>query len=83
MASLIQAKLSPRVAVDSMTTGRRFAGSEALASGIVDATASEADLVGAATALVAPLAGKDADTLGKIKTTMYAATLAALAAAGQ
>src|SRR5581483_5736570 len=36
MAALIQAKLTPRAAVDSMTTGHRFGGPDALAAGIVD-----------------------------------------------
>lgn len=78
MAALIQAKLTPRAAVDSMTTGHRFGGPDALAAGIVDGVASESDLTAAAIARVAPLAGKCGDTLGKIKSTMYAATVRAL-----
>ncbi|MFJ9390074.1 enoyl-CoA hydratase-related protein [Nocardioides sp. NPDC101246] len=78
MAALIQAKLTPRAATDSMTTGRRFPGPDALAAGIVDGTAPEAELVSQAIALVAPLAGKSAETLGKIKSTMYATAVAAL-----
>ncbi|WP_328531028.1 enoyl-CoA hydratase-related protein [Nocardioides sp. NBC_00368] len=78
MAALIQAKLTPRAATDSMTTGRRFPGPDALAAGIVDGTAPEADLLEQAIARVALLAGKPADTLGKIKSTMYATAVAAL-----
>ncbi|MFD4324701.1 enoyl-CoA hydratase-related protein [Nocardioides sp. NPDC058538] len=78
MAALIQAKLTPRAATDSMTTGRRFAGPDALAAGIVDGTAPEAELIAQAIARVAPLAGKPADTLGQIKSTMYATAVAAL-----
>ena len=78
MAALIQAKLTPRAATDSMTTGRRFPGPDALAAGIVDGTAPEAELVEQTIARVAPLAGKSADTLGKIKSTMYATAVAAL-----
>jgi Delta3-Delta2-enoyl-CoA isomerase len=78
MAALIQAKLTPRAATDSMTTGRRFPGPEALAAGIVDGVAPEAELVRQAIARVAPLAGKPADTLGTIKSTMYATAVAAL-----
>ncbi|MEI7054243.1 enoyl-CoA hydratase-related protein [Nocardioides sp. CCNWLW239] len=78
MAALIQAKLTPRAANDSMTTGRRFPGPEALAASIVDGTAPEAELFERAIALVAPLDGKPADTLGTIKSTMYAAAFAAL-----
>ncbi|MER6972802.1 enoyl-CoA hydratase-related protein [Nocardioides sp. NPDC000445] len=78
MAALIQAKLTPRAAADSMTTGRRFPGPDALAAGIVDGTAPEAELLDQAIARVAPLAGKPADTLVQIKSTMYATAVAAL-----
>lgn len=78
MSALIQAKLTPRAAVDSMTTGQRFGGPDALAAGIVDGVASESDLLAAAVARVAPLTAKCGDTLGKIKSTMYAATVKAL-----
>ncbi|MER7555852.1 enoyl-CoA hydratase-related protein [Nocardioides sp. NPDC126508] len=82
MAALIQAKLTPRAATDSMTTGRRFPGPDALAAGIVDGTAPEAELLEQTIARVAPLAGKSADTLGKIKSTMYATAGAALLGEG-
>jgi enoyl-CoA hydratase/carnithine racemase len=78
MAALIQAKLSPRAANDAMTTGRRYGGEDAAAAGIVDATASEDEVLSAALAMVAPLAGKDPATLGAIKATMYAGVDAAL-----
>ncbi|OBH89337.1 enoyl-CoA hydratase-related protein, partial [Mycobacterium scrofulaceum] len=55
MAALIQAKLTPRAAVASMTTGRRFGGEEAAEVGIVDATAPEAEVTAAATDLLRPL----------------------------
>jgi len=78
MAALIQAKLSPRAANDAMTTGRRYGGVDAEAAGIVDATASEAEVLSSALAIVAPLVGKDPATLGAIKSTMYASTVAVL-----
>lgn len=78
MAALIQAKLTPRAAVDSMTTGRRFGGPDALATGIVDAVAPEPELVARAAGFVAHLAGKNPDTLAAIKATMFAAAAAAL-----
>ncbi|HVK27134.1 MAG TPA: enoyl-CoA hydratase-related protein [Nocardioides sp.] len=83
MAALIQAKLSPRAAVDSMTTGTRFGGPDAAAAGIVDATAAEESLLADAVARVAPLAGKDVATLGAIKSTMFAATLDLLQGPGE
>ncbi|GEP33490.1 enoyl-CoA hydratase [Nocardioides szechwanensis] len=78
MAALIMAKLTPRTAVDSMTTGRRYAGPAALAAGIVDGVASLDALPAAAADLVRDLAGKDRGTLGAIKRTMFADVLEAL-----
>lgn len=78
MAALIQAKLTPRAAVASMTTGRRFGGEEAAEVGIVDATAPEAEVTAAATDLLRPLGGKDPGTLGAIKQTMFRAAARAL-----
>ena len=78
MAALIQAKLLPQTAVTAMTTGHRYGGEEAHAAGIVDGTAPETDLVGAAVDRVKPILGKDQGTLGAIKTTMYAAVTEAL-----
>lgn len=82
MAALIQSKLTARAAIDSMTTGRRFAGWEAAGAEIVDATAPQQRLLDDATALVAPLAGKPTDTLGRIKATMFAPVVAALTDGG-
>lgn len=79
MAALIMAKLTPRTAVDSMTTGRRFTGPEALTVGIVDAVASLEALPEAAADLVRDLAGKDRGTLASIKRTMFAEVLDTLA----
>lgn len=78
MAALIQAKLTSRAAVASMTTGRRFGGIEAAEFGIVDATAAEGAVTAAASDLVRPLAGKDPGTLGAIKQTMFRAAAQAL-----
>lgn len=82
MAALIQARLSPRSAVDAMTTGRRFGGAEAEAAGIVDATVEEESLVADAVARVAHLTGKDVGTLGAIKSTMFASVLELLQGPG-
>jgi Delta3-Delta2-enoyl-CoA isomerase len=78
MAALIQAKLTPQAAVASMTTGRRFGGTDAEAFGIVDATADEGALPGAAIDLLRPLGVKDAGTLGAIKNTMFGRVAKAL-----
>ncbi len=81
MAALIQAKLSPQAAVASMTTGRRFGGSDAAGIGIVDATAGEGAVTAAAVDLLRPLGGKNQGTLGAIKQTMYAHAVDRLTAA--
>ena len=78
MAALIQAKLTPAAAVTAMTTGRRYGGPEALTAGLVDLAVPEAEVLPQAIELMRPLAGKDSDTLGAIKATMYAAAIAAL-----
>lgn len=82
MAALIQSRLSPRSAVDAMTTGARFGGPAAEAAGIVDATASAEGLVTAAVERVAHLRGKDVPTLGAIKSTMFASVLELLQGPG-
>lgn len=78
MSALIMSKVSPRTAVDAMTTGRRFSAGDAVAAGLVDASAGLDDLPQLAASMVEDLAGKDRTTLGKIKTTMFADVVAAL-----
>ncbi|MGM7645629.1 enoyl-CoA hydratase-related protein [Nocardia sp. JW2] len=78
MAALIQAKLGPQAAVTAMTTGHRFGGPDALAAGLVDATATETELVADAATKLTPILGKNPATLAAIKNTMYAAVTAAL-----
>lgn len=71
MAALIQAKLTPRAAVASMTTGRRFSGPDAEHFGIVDATCPEGAVNDTALDVLRPLRGKDPGTLAAIKQTMF------------
>jgi enoyl-CoA hydratase/carnithine racemase len=80
MAALIQAKLAPRAAIASMTTGRRFGGGDAAEIGIVDATAAEGAVTAAAVDLLRPLGGKNPGTLGAIKQTMFTHAVHALTA---
>jgi enoyl-CoA hydratase/carnithine racemase len=75
MAALVQAKLTPQAAVLAMTTGQRFDAATASAAGLIDGSSGEADLLATAVARLAPLAGKDAATLGAIKATMFAAAV--------
>ncbi|HYF24621.1 MAG TPA: enoyl-CoA hydratase-related protein [Baekduia sp.] len=78
MSALIQAKLTPAAATDVMLTARRYGGEDALTADLVTTTAGEDDVLPAAIAQVAPLAGKDPATLGVIKERMYAGVVAAL-----
>ncbi len=78
MAALIQARLTPQVAHEVMTTGRRYGGVEAHSLQIVDLAVPEDDVVPTALKLAADLAPKAGATLGRIKTTMYGTTLARL-----
>lgn len=78
MAALIQAKLTPQTAITAMTTGHRYGGEEACATGLVDQIAPESGVTDAAAAILAPIVGKDSATLRAIKSTMYADVGAAL-----
>ncbi|GAB2753846.1 enoyl-CoA hydratase/isomerase family protein [Salinifilum aidingensis] len=80
MAALIQGKLTPAAAVEAMTTGRRFGGVQARDRGLVDQVADEGAVLRTAVELVRPLSGKNRDTLGTIKSTMFASAVTALRA---
>jgi Delta3-Delta2-enoyl-CoA isomerase len=80
MSALIRARLQPQVAHEAMTTGRRYGGTDALASAIVDAAAGEGEVLTVAMERAAALAGKAAPVLGAIKTEMYGSALSALRA---
>ncbi|SEL38223.1 enoyl-CoA hydratase-related protein [Streptacidiphilus jiangxiensis] len=78
MSALIQARLAPQTAHAAMVTARRFGGVDALAAGIVDATADEAGLRAAAVELARPHAAKAGPTVGTIKERLYGRALEAL-----
>ncbi|MCW3038892.1 MAG: enoyl-CoA hydratase/isomerase [Solirubrobacterales bacterium] len=78
MSALLQARWSKRTAHEAMTTGRRYDAPSALAADIVDAAVPLEEVVPAAIALAAAQAGKNGDTLGRIKQVMYADAAAAL-----
>lgn len=70
MMSLLAAKLSPQVLRSAVLTGRRYTGREAMASGIVEVLASEAELLQRATTIAAALAAKERGDFGSVKRTM-------------
>jgi enoyl-CoA hydratase/carnithine racemase len=78
MTELIKARLSPQVAHEAMTTGRRYGGADALAHGIVDRLVDADDPRTRAIELAGTLADKDPATLGAMKQRLYAGVLAQL-----
>jgi enoyl-CoA hydratase/carnithine racemase len=78
MDALIKARLVPQVAHESMTTGRRYGGADALAAGIVQQAVAEDQVLVVAKARAAELAEKDPTTLGTIKERLYGPALAVL-----
>jgi enoyl-CoA hydratase/carnithine racemase len=78
MNALITSKLTPRSAFNAMATGRRYSGPDALAEGLVDATAGLDQLVRTASDQVIELATKDRATLGTIKARIFASVVDAL-----
>jgi Delta3-Delta2-enoyl-CoA isomerase len=80
MSALVACRLTPQVAHEAMTTGRRYGGPEAAAAAVVGEAVAEQEVLPRAIALAASLAGKDPATLGTIKQRLYARTVAALRA---
>lgn len=78
MSALIQGRLSPQVAHESMTTARRYGGQDAVAAGIVDHAVAEDAVRPTAVEIAAAQTGKAGPTLGIIKSRMYARALDAL-----
>jgi len=78
MNALITGRLGSQVAVATMTTGDRLGGPEALAKGIVDATAEGDGVLAAAVERAAGLASNRGPNLTRIKTDLHAPVLAAL-----
>ncbi|MFY9488285.1 MAG: enoyl-CoA hydratase-related protein [Solirubrobacterales bacterium] len=78
MNDLIMARLPQPTAHEAMVSARRYGGEQALVAGIVDQTATEDEVLVAATARAQEQAAKDGATLSTIKERMYASTLASL-----
>jgi enoyl-CoA hydratase/carnithine racemase len=79
MSALVQSRLSPATAHEAMITARRYGGEDALAAGIVDATAAEQDVRQTAIDLARPHVAKAGPTLRTIRVRMYGPALDALA----
>lgn len=74
--SLIQAKLTPAAVQESILAGRRWDADAALAAGVVDAAAAEADVLRTAVDLALSRSGKGRDIVAALKSDLYASTLA-------
>lgn len=80
MNALVTSRLDPTTAHAAIVTGRRFAGPDALAAGIVAEVAAEQDVLPRAVAMAASLAGKPRESLAAIKRDLYGLALDVLGA---
>ncbi len=78
LSDLVAARLTPQVAHEAMTTGRRYTGPEARELAIVDRVAGADDVLPEAIALGAALSTKDATTYGTIRRRLYRHVIASL-----
>ena len=78
MTAILQARLSPQTAHEVIATGRRYGAADALAAGIVEHIAPEAEVLPRAIELATPLAGKAHPVMSTLKAGLYPHVLEAL-----
>ncbi|GAA4230512.1 enoyl-CoA hydratase-related protein [Actinomadura meridiana] len=78
MAALVRSRLPGATAHEAMLTGRRYPAEEALAAGIVQRTAAEDEVLPAAVAWAASLAGKAGKAVAEIRAELRRDALDAL-----
>lgn len=78
MSALVQARLAPQTAHQAMLGAHRYGGVDAVAAGIADRAVAEDEVRTTAIDIARSQADKAGNTLGTIKTRMYASTLATL-----
>jgi enoyl-CoA hydratase/carnithine racemase len=71
MFAVVSARLPHATLHESIVTGRRYAGPEAVAAGIVEATAAIDDLLDAAIEAATAMAAKDRRVIARHKQQMY------------
>jgi Delta3-Delta2-enoyl-CoA isomerase len=71
MFAVVTARLSTATAAEALNTGRRYTADEAVAAGIVEHTAAEADVLDTAVAMAAPLAAKDRSVIAEHKRLLF------------
>ncbi len=79
MNALVTGRLTNQVALEAMTTGRRYGADDAIAAGIVDAKADADKVLATAIERAAALAGNRKPNLPVIKKALHGRTLAGLA----
>lgn len=75
MTALIAARLPKQTAHEAIVTGRRWGAGDALARGLVDEIAAEAELLPRAVAIARERAAKDPATVAALKRGLHAETL--------
>jgi enoyl-CoA hydratase/carnithine racemase len=83
MTALVTAGLPAATAHRALTTGARFTAADALAAGIVDETAAEADVLPRAIEIGAELASKRAPIMATLKRSLHGDAIDLLLAGGQ
>ncbi|MBF6172495.1 enoyl-CoA hydratase-related protein [Nocardia blacklockiae] len=78
MNALVTERLSNQVALEAMTTGRRYAAADAIAAGIVDEQADADKVLAAAVTRAAALTGNRKPNLPVIKRALHGRALAGL-----
>jgi enoyl-CoA hydratase/carnithine racemase len=78
MMDLMRDKLPPQTTRDAVLTGKRYAADDAIAAGLADGKAAEADLVAEAKKLAGSLASKQRRIFKTLKRTLYAEVAAGL-----
>jgi enoyl-CoA hydratase/carnithine racemase len=78
MQALVTNRLPSRTAQEAMLSGRRYPAGDALTNTIVDAVATEPELLGAAVAEMQSWSGKQPTVLATLKTQLYAEIVAQL-----
>ncbi len=71
MFAAVTARLPVATAAEAMNTARRYTAAEALAAGIVEHTAPEAEVLARAIELAAPVAAKDRSVLAEHKRMLF------------
>ena len=75
MGALVQSRLTPQVAHEAMTTAKRFSGTEALATAIVDEVTSEEEVFSHALERARVLAPRAGAALAAVRSQMYGGVL--------